>query len=91
MAASGNSALRPQIGVTSVESVIDTHDTDLTGGTGITTVSLAPSGDATWTNFSSNVEATLALACEDAGYILCKFEFAAGTQTSVRIPCFTTA
>ena len=83
---SGNSALRPQIGVTSVESVIDTHDTDLTGSG----VSLIPSGDGTWTNFTSNVEATLALACEDAGYLLGKFEFASGTQTDVRIPCFLT-
>ena len=90
MAASGNSALRPQIGVTNVESVIDTHDVDLTGGTGQNKVSLIPTGDGTWTKFTSNVQATLALACEDAGYILCKLEFTAGNQTDVRIPCFLT-
>ena len=83
---SGNSALRPQIGVTNVESVFDTHDTDLTA----TGVSLIPSGDGTWTNFTSNTEATLALACEDAGYILCRLEFVAGTQLKVRVPCFLT-
>ena len=83
---SGNSALRPQIGVTNVESVIDTHDTDLTGSG----VSLIPSGDATWTNVTSNVEATLALAFEDAGYLLCKLEFVSGTATDVRIPIFLT-
>lgn len=84
MAASGNSALRPQIGVTDVDSIIDTHDTDITASG----VSLAPSADATWTKFTSNVEATLALACEDAGYLLVKCEFVAGTQLSARIPLF---
>lgn len=83
----GNPALRPQIGATDVDSVIDTGNNDLTASG----VSLAPSGDGTWSKFVSNVEATLALACEDAGYIKCNFEFASGTSTSVRIPCFTTA
>jgi len=88
---SGNSATRPQIAVSDVETVIDTHSTDLTGGTGVTTVSLVPDyagGDGWWDNFASNVEATLALACEDAGYITLKGEFSAGTKTLVRIPCF---
>ena len=40
----GNPAIRPQIGVDNVTSVVDTGNADLTG----TGVSLAPSGDATW-------------------------------------------
>ena len=86
MAASGNSALRPQIGVTNVNSVIDTHDVDLTNSG----VSLLPSTNATWTKFTSATEATVNTATQDAGYLLGKFEFAVGTQTSVRIPIFLT-
>ena len=51
---------------------------------------LLPTGDATWTKFTSNVEATLALACEDAGYFRLKAEFAAGTATTVNVPAFLT-
>jgi hypothetical protein len=83
---SGNPAVRPQVGVSNVTSVIDTGNTDLTGSG----VSLIPSGNGTWTEFTSNVEATCVAACEDAGYIKCDFEFAAGTVTSVRIPAFLT-
>jgi len=83
----GNPAVPVQIGVSNVTSVIDTGNADLTGSG----VSSIPAGDATWTKFTSNVEATLALACEDAGYLKCDFEFSAGTVTSVHIPCFTTA
>ncbi len=85
---SGNSALRPQIGVIDVESVIDTHSTDLTG-TGVSLIPTFNPGDGVWVNFTSGNEATLALACEDAGYISGKFEFSAGVQTSVRIPLFS--
>ena len=81
----GNPAVRPQIGPSDVDSIIDTGNADLTTAG----VSLAPSGDATWTKYTSGVEATLATALEDAGYIKCIFEFAAGTATSVRIPCYT--
>lgn len=83
---SGNSALRPQIGVTNVNSVIDTHETDLT----VSGVSLIPSTNATWTKFTSATEATVNTATQDAGYILCKFEFVAGTAVDVRIPLFLT-
>lgn len=83
----GNPAVRPQIGVSDVDSVIDTGNADLTASG----VSLAPSGDATWTKYTSGVEATLALATEDAGYIACIFEYAVGTKTTVRIACYTTA
>lgn len=89
MAASGNSALRPQIGVTDVESFIDTHDTDLTGGTGATTVSSIPGANGTWTNFIAG-GATSDSAFADAGFLLAKVEFSAGTQTDIRLVAFTT-
>jgi len=57
-----------------------------TGGANVTSAYLAPSGDATWTGFTSNVEATLALACEDAGYIVVDLG-----GTDYRVPLLTTA
>lgn len=43
----------------------------------------APTGDATWTKFTSNVSASLLLACEDAGYQLWEF-----SGTAYRVPMF---
>jgi len=81
-----NPAIPVQIGVTDVDSVIDTNSTDLTA-TGVSTI---PTVNGIWTKYTSGVEATLATALADAGYILCKFEFTAGTVTLVRIPCYLT-
>jgi len=82
----GNPAVPVQIGVTDVDAVIDTNSTDLTGS-GVSTI---PTVNGTWTKYTSGVEATLATALADAGYIKCNFEFSAGTVTSVRIPCYLT-
>ena len=81
-----NPAVPVQIGVTDVDSVIDTGSTDLTAS-GVSTI---PTVNGTWTKYTSGVEATLATALADAGFIKCNFEFAAGTVTSVRIPCYLT-
>lgn len=88
----GNGAIRPQIGVTNVNSFINTHDVDLTNGSGVTLVSQAPATNATWTNLSGGTPgATVDGALADAGFFLLKVEFAVGTRTNVRIPCVTTA
>lgn len=82
----GNPAVRPQIGVSDVDSVIDTGNTDLTAS-GVSTI---PTVNGTWTKYTSGVEATLATALADAGFVKCIFEFAQGTKTEVRIPCYLT-
>ncbi len=83
---SGNSLLRPNIGVTNVNSIIDSHEIDIT----TSGVSSIPGTNATWTKFTSATEATVNTATQDAGYILCKFEFVAGTAVDVRIPLMLT-
>ena len=85
---SGNSALRPQIGSGSIQSVINTHNTDLTGGSGQNKVSHIDTGS--WMGYASGLVATMTGSAAGAGYILGKFEFSQGTKTDVRIPLFTT-
>lgn len=82
----GNPAIRPQIGASDVTSVLDTGNTDLTAS-GVSTI---PTVNGTWTKYTSGVEATLATALADAGFVKCDFEFSNGTVTSVRIPCYLT-
>ena len=61
-------------------------------GTSLNNAMHIPSADGTWTKFTSNVEATLALACEDAGYIdfdMPKLASGVVTFAALRIPVFT--
>ena len=60
------------------------------GAIPVSTITSIPSTNATWTKYTSGVEATLATALTDAGYVTARFEFAAGTKTTVRIPCYLT-
>lgn len=83
----GNPAIPVQIGVSDVDTILDTGNSDVTASG----VSQAPSTNATWTKLSSGVEATLATALADAGYITIIIEYASGTKSTSRIPTFTTA
>lgn len=80
----GNPAVRPQIGVTDVGSVIDTGNADLTGA-GVSSIPTS-----TWTQITSGTPATIDTALTNAGYVKCDFEFSDGVVTSVRLLVFLT-